>query len=117
MPTSTSQRQIATFGSRRKLPLRRRRKHKSCSRVHKASQFRTSRPESGTRLAIPIKSLTACKSCLSAVIPRDIPVTNFRPKERRFYFGATSSTYTVFTCQTQKSQSHLLPTHLPPRQP
>src|SRR5258707_1225607 len=115
MLTSTSQRQIATFGSRRKSPPRRRRMHNSSSRVHKASRRHTSRPESGTRLATPIKSLTACKSYLFAVIPRDIPVTNFRPKERRFYFGATSCTCSAFSCQTQKSQWYLMSTQLRPR--
>src|SRR5713226_2572136 len=115
MPTSMWQRQITTFGYRRKLPLRRRRKHKSSSRVHKASLRPTSRPESGTRLPTPIKSLTACKSYLSVVIPRDILVMNFRPKERRFYFGATSCTYSAFSCQTPRSQWYLTLTRLQPR--
>src|SRR6202047_1747710 len=87
MPMFTSRRPNATFGCRRKSPLRRRKMRNRSSRVRKASQRRTSRPVSGTRLVAPRQSSTACNSSRWLVILRDIPAMNFRQRDKTPVLG------------------------------
>src|SRR5213592_4854577 len=87
MPMFTSRRPKATFGCRRKSLLRRRRMRNRSSRVRKPSQRHTSRPVSGTRLVAPSQSSAACNSSRCLVIPRDIPATSFRRRDKRSCLG------------------------------
>jgi len=102
-PMFTSRRPKATFGCRRKSLLRRRRMRNRSSGVRKPSQRRTSRPVSGTRLLAPSQSSTACNSSRCLVIHRDIPAMNFRQRDKKSCFGATSSMHSASSCSIPRS--------------
>src|SRR6266851_2494888 len=103
MPMFTSRRRKATFGCRQKSLLKRRRMRNRSFRVRKPSQRRTSRPVSGTRLVAPSQSSTACNSSRCMVIPRDIPATNSRQRDKNSCFGATSSMHSASSCSIPRS--------------
>jgi hypothetical protein len=103
MPMFTSRRPKAIFACRRKSLLRRRRMRNRSSRVRKPSQRRTSRPISGARLVAPSQSSTACNSSRCLVIPRDILAMNFRQRDKKSCFGATSSMRGASSCSIPKS--------------
>jgi hypothetical protein len=71
--------------------------------VAKAESDRTSRPVNGTRLMAPSQSSTACKSSRFLVTLRDIRAMNFRQRDKKFCFGATSSMPSESNCNIPRS--------------
>ncbi len=99
----------------RKSLLRRRKMRNRSSRVRKPSQRRTSRPASGTRLATPRQSSTACNSSPCVVTLRATLAMNSRRRGKKSCFGATPSIYRASNCSTPSSRWSSTSTRLRPR--
>jgi len=99
MPTYTSQRQNSDFWLSPEIAAK---APKDAQQFFQSAQgiaapYNSGR--SGTRLATPIKSLTHANRTSSRSYPGTYRLRIFVPKERSFYFGATSCMCSAFSCR------------------